>query len=201
VFWPLLINPEGAWGDSNYAKNHPSNFNNANWPNWMYYWLQTVTPLGTPPPTFAYSPTQANTYIRLGSTVITLSSTDCWPDFAAPYAGQKLDGIDNFAWTVIHESQHYVDHVNFWSNSLLVWLWHIGGTGDNDDKDWDKLPNWLEWESLGRYDWEQKLTARGAGDPPSLVTNDFEDLNCWLHSGVRGNHSLDWSQGGFQYNR
>lgn len=36
------------------ATNHPSDTSNHNWPNWMYYWLQTVTPLGTPQPTFIY---------------------------------------------------------------------------------------------------------------------------------------------------
>lgn len=36
------------------ATNHPSTNSNSNWPNWMFYWLQTATPLGSPSQTFKY---------------------------------------------------------------------------------------------------------------------------------------------------
>ncbi len=86
------------------AANHPANSSNVDWPNWMFYWLQTVAPLGSPAPTFKYG---ASTAFSPGTTEITLSAGDA-NSYSAPYGTHNpLEGIDNFAWTVIHESQHY----------------------------------------------------------------------------------------------
>ena len=183
-------------------KNHPANSSNADWPNWMFYWLQTVTPLGSPAPTFKYG-----TYTRFtpGTTEITLSDGDA-ESFSAPYGNHNpLKGIDNFTWTVIHESQHYKDWLDLWSNNYADWLHnHRGNSGPGDDKDADRIPNSTEdvnlngaYDAGDLYDWEAYNTPT-PGRPASIL-NDFEDWNCQRHTGVTGDHSGDWGDPGMQH--
>ncbi len=183
------------------ATNHPSSATNANWPNWMFYWVQTVTPLG-PAPTFKYG---ASTIFTPGTTEITLSSGDAGV-YSAPYgANNPLEGIDNFAWTVIHETQHYKDWDDQWANNYADWFNnHKGKAGPGDDKDGDRIKNNIEDVDLSGtynagdlYDWEV-LNTPTAGRPASII-NDFEDWNCQRNKAVTGDHSKDWGDPGMQH--
>jgi hypothetical protein len=183
------------------ATNHPSNASNSNWPNWMFYWLQTITPLGSP--TFKYG---TSSFFTPGTTEITLSAGDAG-SYNAPYgANNPLEGIDNFAWTVIHESQHYKDWLDLWNNNYSYWLNNYSGkTTPGGDKDSDFIPNRTEdvnlngtYDTGDLYDWQVYNTPT-AGRPASIV-NDFEDWNCTRHTGVTGNHSKDWGAPGMQHN-
>jgi len=117
----------------------------------MYYWLQTVNPLGTPPPTFKYG---SSSFFAPGTIEITLSDGDAG-SYSAPYGIQNpLEGIDNFAWTVIHESQHYKDWIDLWANNFQDWISNrVGNVAPDDDKDADMIPNSTEDVNLnGFYD-------------------------------------------------
>ena len=182
--------------------NHPCTPSNSNWPNWMFYWLQTVEPLGSPAPNFVYG---ASSYFTPGTKTITLSDGDAG-SYDAPYgANNTLCGIDNFAWTVIHESQHYKDWLDLWSNNYTNWyMSHRGGVAPDDDKDADNIPNRVEDVNLNKtydlgdlYDWSVDNTPT-AGRPPEIV-DDFEDWNCQRHKNVKGDHSKDWGDPGMQH--
>jgi len=182
------------------ATNHPGGV--ANSPNWFHYWLQTVTPLGTPAPTFDYG---TSSFFTPGTTTITLSDGDAG-SYSAPYGTHNpLCGIDNFAWTVIHESQHYKDWLDFWNNNYEDWLNnHRGKPGPNDDKDGDMLPNKTEdvnlnsvYDAVDLYDWEDYNTPTPGR--PAAIVNDFEDYDCQRHKGVTGDHNRDWSHPGMRH--
>lgn len=184
------------------ATNHPCTPSNSNWPNWMFYWLQTVEPLGSPAPDFVYG---TSSYFTAGTKTITLSDGDAG-SYDAPYgANNTLCGIDNFAWTVIHESQHYKDWLDLWSNNYTNWyMSHRGGVAPDDDKDEDNIPNRVEDVNLNKtydfgdlYDWSVDNTPT-AGRPPEIV-DDFEDWNCQRHKNVKGDHSKDWGDPGMQH--
>ena len=182
--------------------NHPYDMSNFNWPNWMYYWLQTVTPLGSPAPSFEYG---ADTVFTPGTTRIRLSSGDA-SSYTAPYGlNNLLKGIDNFGWTVTHESQHYKDWCDLWSNNYTDWLnnrrWN---TNPGDDKDADRIPNGTEDVDLNGtyntgdlYDWEVYNTPTIGR--PAAIHNDFEDWNCQRHKDAKGDHSKDWGDPGMQH--
>lgn len=168
----------------------------------MYYWLQTVTPLGTPQPTFIYG---SDSKFMAGTTNIFLSDGDA-NSYTAPYGvNNPLEGIDNFAWTVMHESQHYKDWLDCWDNDAEKWAnEHYGNSGRNDDKDGDMIPNNYEdvnfnqvYDSVDLYDWQIYNTP--TPNRPDEILNDFEDWNCKRHTTVRGNHLLDWSNPGMQH--
>jgi hypothetical protein len=116
-----------------------------------------------------------------------------------------LEGIDNFAWTVIHESQHYKDWVDFWGNNHADWFNNkIGNDGPGDDKDGDRIPNSVEdvnsngvYDAGDLYDWE-KLNTPTPGRPAAII-NDFEDWDCQRHTGATGDHSADWANPGMQH--
>ena len=184
------------------GKNHPANASNVDWPNWMFYWLQTVTPLGSPQPTFKYG---TSSFFTPGTTEITLSDGDA-ETYPAPYGTHNpLNGIDNFAWTVIHESQHYKDWCDLWSNNYTDWFNnHKGNSKPGDDKDADRIPNSTEdvnlngtYDAGDLYDWEAYNTPT-AGRPASIL-NDFEDWNCQRHKDAMGDHSKDWGDPGMQH--
>ena len=184
------------------ATNHPCTLLNSNWPNWMFYWLQTVEPLGSPAPDFVYG---TSSYFTPGTKIIVLSDGDAG-SYDAPYgANNTLCGIDNFAWTVIHESQHYKDWQDFWANNVSNHRSHVGGVELCDDKDGDSIPNGIEdanqngiYEpSIDLYDWQQYNTP--TPHRPSTIINDFEDWNCQRHKNVKGDHSKDWGDPGMQH--
>ncbi|MBO5941555.1 MAG: hypothetical protein J6R18_10220 [Kiritimatiellae bacterium] len=184
------------------ATNHPCTPSNSNWPNWMFYWLQTVEPLGSPAPDFVYG---TSSYFTAGTKIIALSDGDAG-SYNAPYgANNTLCGIDNFAWTVIHESQHYKDWQDFWANNVSNHRSHVGGVELCDDKDGDRIPNGIEdanqngiYEpSIDLYDWQQYNTP--TPHRPSTIINDFEDWNCQHHKNVKGEHSKDWGDPGMQH--
>jgi hypothetical protein len=184
------------------ATNHPSSSANATWPNWMFYWLQTVTPLGSPAPTFKFG---ASSFFTPGTTEITLSSGDIG-SYTAPYAtNNPVQGIDNFAWTVIHESQHYKDWVDLWSNNYSDWLNNRKGNGGpSDDKDGDRIPNNKEDANLNGtydggdlYDWTNYNTPTAGR--PSAIINDFEDWDCKRNTNAKGDHAKDWANPGMQH--
>ena len=182
--------------------NHPSDPTNSTWPNWMFYWMQTVSPLGTPPPTFKYG---ASSFFTPGTTEITLSAGDAGT-YNAPYSSNNpLEGIDNFAWTVVHESQHYKDWVDLWANNYVDWFNNKrGNAGPGDDKDGDRIPNSVEdangngaYDAGDLYDWED-LNTPTPGRPAAII-NDFEDWDCQRHTGAKGDHTQDWSDPGMQH--
>jgi hypothetical protein len=185
-------------------KNHPSNQSSRDWPNWMYYWLQTVTPLGSPTPTFKYSSSSVSEFAG-GTTEITLGYEAPGAGVAPYVADNPLEGIDLFAWTVRHESQHFKDWCDLWSNDYLDWFNnHKGKSGPNDDKDGDRIPNEIEDANLNGtydagdlYDWQNYNTP--TANRPSAIKNDFEDWGCQRNKNVKGDHSKDWSDPGMQH--
>ena len=122
------------------AKNHPGA--NPGFPNWYFYWLQTVTPL-EPANTITW---KYGTWpgFQPGTTEITMSDIAAGV-YSGPYGtNNPLKGIDAFAYIVRHESQHYADWVNFWSNNTTTWTNARGKEGPDDDKDADRIPNKIE---------------------------------------------------------
>ena len=184
------------------ATNHPCTPSNSNWPNWMFYWLQTVEPLGSPAPTFIYG---VKIYFTPGTQNISLGPSAAEPYRAAYGTNNPLDGIDHFAWAVIHESQHYKDWQDFWANNVSNHRSHVGGVELCDDKDGDRIPNRIEdanqngiYEpSIDLYDWQQYNTP--TPHRPSTIINDFEDWNCKRNKNVKGDHSKDWGDPGMQH--
>ena len=181
--------------------NHPSDESNSYWPNWMYYWMQTVTPLGDPAPTFSHG---TYNFYSWEYNVISLSD-DCALEYNEPYAtNNPLKGIDLFAWRVRHESQHYVDATAFWDHDLEDYLtYHLGFFGADDDYDGDYLPNQFEDENLNQafnvgelYDWADDNTYETPG-----IVDDSEDWDCRRNKDVVGNHALDWANPGMQHDQ
>jgi hypothetical protein len=188
------------------ASNHPSDSSTADWPNWMYYWSQTVVPLGSPTPAYKYGTASGYGSFTPGTTEIWLGSNN-GGSYNAPYGlNNPLTGIDNFAWVVIHESQHYKDWCDLWSNNYTDWFYnHQGNAGPGDDKDADMISNSTEdmnlngvYDAGDLYDWETYNTPT-AGRPVSIL-NDFEDWNCQRHKDATGDHSKDWGNPGMQHN-
>jgi len=193
-------------------------------PNWYEYWLQTTepwletwfrsqAPSGAALPTYELGP---NSQVSLGDTVVYLSVGDR-EDYLPPY-GVKISGIDNFTWTLVHETQHYADYLRYWQNDPILWASLTNKTGPNGDNDGDKLPNFVEDSNLNGvynrstdcsrrpismaecYDWGVKLTAQNP--PPDNMPynyNDFEDANCYQNRMQVGDHSADWANPGFKF--
>ena len=173
--------------------------------------MRTVTPLGSPAPTFVYD-TNSNagagggTYAKLGSSVIHLGDIAAG-QYVGPYGtNNPLGGIDTFAYVVRHESQHYKDFVDLWGNNYTDWATnHVGNIGPGDDKDGEKIPNRIEDVNLNGtyeiatdlYDWQIANTPT-AGRPTN-ITNDFEDWDCQRNKTVKGNHKQDWANPGMQH--
>ena len=176
------------------ATNHPSDASNSNWPNWMYYWMQTVTPLGDPTPTFGYG--TVNAYIWEWNEISLADNSATYYD--APYGTHNtLTGIDLFAWRVRHESQHYVDATAFWDHDVENWISHWELSSEDDDYDKDYIPNGIEindlYETYG-YDWTDDNTHETPG-----VADDNEDWDCQRNKDVVGDHSKDWGKPGFNH--
>jgi hypothetical protein len=158
-------------------------------PNWFTYWSEIITPslLGSPKPRMVYS---GKSYFWMGENVIHLSAGDGGTYSAPEGLHNPLEGIDNFVWSAVHESQHYTFDCDYWGNNWANYLTHYGKDGPNDDKDGDLLPNYVEdtnlnkqWDPLTeKYNWSQLLTP-GA---PAGITNDDEWKNCFDNRGVTG---------------
>jgi hypothetical protein len=172
-------------------------------PNWFKYWSKVVEPslLGALKPKMVYS---GSSFFVPGTKEIHLSDGDAC-SYSAPFGlHNPLKGIDNFVWTVVHESQHYAWDVDWWSNNYATWLAAKGKTGPNDDKDGDRVPNKVEdinlngtWDPPAeKYNWSKYLTP-GA---PAAIVNDEEWKNCWDHRDVTGTHyhKKDWANPGKQ---
>lgn len=180
-------------------KNHPGG--HADWPNWMFYWLQTVTPLGPGPITWKYG---GSSFFTPGTTQITLSDI-AMGSYPAPYGtNNPLKGIDTFAYVVRHESQHYKDWLDFWNNNVTTWTNAEDKTGPNDDKDSDRIPNKIEDVDLSGtynagdlYDW--KVLNTPTAGRPAAIDNDSDDWNCQRNKTVVGDHSKDWGDPGWQH--
>jgi hypothetical protein len=182
--------------------NHPHDQDNAAWPNWMYYWLQTVTPLGSPTPTFTFGTWPQFTP---GTNLIQLAPIAAG-SYTAPYGlHNPLQGIDSFAYVVMHESQHYEDWCDFWSNDYQDWFnYHRMMYGAGDDRDCDVIPNDFEdlnwnqtYDTGDLYDWQLYNTPTPGR--PDEILNDFEDWDCMRHRGVTGDHAVDWGNPGMQH--
>ena len=191
------------------ATNHPGGQTGS--PNWFYYYLQTVAKLG-PKPNIKYPATGTP---QAGHT----SHFDPGPDeiciddgsisgYTPPYGAYgRLYGIDNFAWCVTHEMQHYKDWADFWdvdNKRMAKWFNAVGKNGPDDDRDRDQIPNRVEDVNLnGRYDrgdlYDWKKYRTGASGTPGNITNDFEDWDCKRHTGQKGNHARDWADPGMQH--
>ncbi|WP_395750842.1 TIGR02597 family protein [Prosthecobacter sp.] len=192
-------------------KNHPGKGSGTD-PNWFYYWLQTVTLLG-PNPVVEYS-TSGSVY-NPNTNKFALSDGDRL-SYNAPYgANNPLQGIDNFAWTARHESQHYKDWCDYWNvetQGITKWQAAYGQDGPSDNKDpqttsrngSDYLPNYIEdlnlnkiFDAGDRYDWSNGLS--NLPGTPSNILDDAEDYTCKRHTTVKGNHSNDWANPGMQH--
>jgi hypothetical protein len=176
--------------------NHPSSDpSTANWPNWLYYWSQTVTPLGSPPPTYRYDASGAGVFVP-GTTEIPFVRGDRLVRVAPYGTNNPLTGIDCFAWTVAHKSQLYKDWCDLWSNDWLDWFTnHNGKAGPGDDMDGDWMPNGVEVRE--GYDWQVYNTPTPGR--PADVIYDLDDWNCRRVRTVRGDHSQDWCDPGMQH--
>ena len=174
-------------------------------PNWFKYWSKIVTSslLGTPKPTMVYS---SSSYFSPGTTEIHLSDGDSGTYTAPEGLHNPLEGIDNFVWTVVHESQHYAWWKEWWANNPATWNAAKNKAGPNDDKDSDTNPNKVEDLDLDgvfdppteKYDWTKYLTS-GA---PAAIINDHEWKNSYDHRDVTGSayHKMDWANPGKQSN-
>lgn len=214
---PSEIDPLGAPGQEEFGefevffmrdeKNHPG-LGSGTTPNWFFYWLQTVQLLGTAPDV-NYDP--AGSYYDPNTNKIFLSDGDRLV-YNAPYGtNNPLKGIDNFAWTAMHESQHYEDWENYWdvaNQGVNKFAAAAGGVNPSDNKDGtlagnsDYLPNSIEDVDLSKsynigdlYDWNNFRT----GNPPIEILNDAEDYTCKRHTGVKGDHSKDWGNPGMNH--
>jgi hypothetical protein len=190
------------------AQNHPENgpYTGSRPPNWFFYWLQTVQLLGPNPPAVEYIENDIAHY-NPGTNQIFLSFLEAG-EYGAPYGlNNPLRGIDNFAWTAIHESQHYADWANLWDVDNVRRAKHqaaIGKTGPDDDRDGDRIPNYLEdvnlshtYDSGDMYHWELYNTS--TPNRPYEILNDFEDWDCQRHKDKKGDHSKDWADPGMQH--
>jgi hypothetical protein len=159
------------------AKNHPPDPNND--PNWFYYWSQVVTPAilvanstycsggATCParpdmvfaPELALLPEPLMGRFRTGNCYIEIGPGACRYG-QPPLAPNPLNGIDTFAYYVVHESQHYVWSCEWWRNSSSYWSDHKGPghTGPDEDLDGDGLPNRIEDPDLNGI-WERPSSS------------------------------------------
>lgn len=185
--------------DATYVVGDPLN---PKWPNWMFYWMQTVT-LVSGGLTFEYGPPKTGFYA--GTTTVVVYN-DAMGSYSAPYGvNNPLNGIDTFAWTMIHESQHYADWVTYWGNDKNDWFDnHKGKNGPDDDLDGDRIPNKIEdvngngiYDAGDLSDW-QILNTPTVGRDPQII-NDFEEWDCKRHTDAKGDHSKDWANPGFQH--
>jgi hypothetical protein len=191
--------------------NHPGKGAGTD-PNWFFYWLQTVTLLG-PNPVVEY--TKSGSAYNPNTNKFKLSDGDRL-SYDAPYGtNNPLQGIDNFAWTARHESQHYKDWCDYWdveNQGVTKWQAAYGKDGPDDNKDpqttsklgSDYLPNNVEDLNLNkafdggdRYDWSNGLSNL-AGTPAAII-DDAEDYTCKRHKTVKGDHSKDWANPGMQH--
>ena len=157
-------------------------------PNWFYYWSQTVQGLihGQPAPKIVLvSDNVRQGYYKDGEQYIAIdldSGDGPLGTDDAPYSlHTPLRGIDAFAWLVAHESQHYVDYLEFWPD----------GYKPLDDLDGDKLPDKKE-DRMGPV-WYDSSTPR------TYVETDDNDRVDRLNKDVIGDHTKDWAKPGYQH--
>ena len=91
------------------------------------------------------------------------------------------------------------DFQEFWNNDYQKWVNSCRKTDPNDDIDGDYLPNTFE-ERSGRYNKNQYLTPNN--DRPStnkIIRGDEDDRACHETKEVRGDHTKDWANPGYQH--
>ena len=184
------------------ATNHPGG--QAGSPNWFHYWGQAVQGLlrGDPKPSLTYSATGSS--FSMGDTHISLSDGDA-TSYSAPLGeNNPLTGIDNFAWTAVHESTHYFHALTWWGNAVATHAAATGKEGADDDKDGEWLPNKIEDTNLNKafdgdsetWDWTKPLTP---GAPDNRLLDDEEWKNCLDGKAATGDHTKDWADPGMQH--
>jgi len=169
-------------------------------PNWSYYWKQTkagqgfaykVVPVIPQPKLSKPSPDSVARYDPIDDVVYlrdALLSVGC----AGRPSGERDKGIDCYASTLRHETQHKIELTSWWGPKLQDY-------SDARDPDWDYVPN--EIEDLWGCDW---LSDQSCPDlPPGLAKLGAKDLETnaykvgwqWpLHSAS----SVDWACPGQQ---
>ncbi len=173
---------------TNFARNHPGPSYAIDYPNWFFYWKQTVA--GDPTVISKYdatNDTSRGTY-TLGQghlKICSLATETTHLVCSYPvYPGPQYDGIDNFAITMRHEKGHYDDYRD---------LWHIPGGGynplvDNDPHtptNGDQVPDSLE--GIGRtYPQFDSLKWDSINDPWTIFDFDFLGYE---------RECTDWNQG------
>jgi hypothetical protein len=180
------------------------------WPNWMYYWFQTVNPLGPNPKFTFFNVNTGSVDYRpppAGPGFINFDKSIVNDPYDAPYSpSSPLSGIDTFAWLVIHESQHYADWEEFWGNDTDVWDAHKDLEDPDDDKDRDRIPNKIEDVNLNKIfdtgdllDWSKYQTRSLEDGRHKNIINDFEEWDAQRHKNVVGDHTKDWANPGKQH--
>ncbi|MGB2754217.1 MAG: hypothetical protein WBD75_10215 [Phycisphaerae bacterium] len=144
-----------------------------------------------------------------------------------PASDNPLEGIDHFAWTAIHESQHHAFYLDWWlANGIdrATWWKDYQPTGNQGipgrdytqpdyDFDGDFIPNRVEYKQSDRtkpwvftghdpakdctYDW-QNANSQTPGKLGN-VFDDLEELNCRMHTHQRGERRRDWGNPGMNH--
>jgi hypothetical protein len=193
------------------AANHPPDGDH--WVrNWFYYWSQFTWPSilsaqtsscdvvcasRTPAMQYGEFLRDQHAFFSMGDCHFTVGPTVAVLDRVPEVPGQDLYGIDHFVHAIVHESQHFVWACDWWSNDRWVWGIHKSGEQPLDDKDEDGLPNVVEWDSGGVYDWEEYRTPTCPWPGP-VVPNDQEWKNYRDHRDVTGSayYTRDWAYPG-----
>jgi hypothetical protein len=160
------------------AKNHPGPGSGTT-PNWYYYWSQTSANYGS----HSYdesivAPKFGETVWQGGQWVAKIGRDDYM--FTGRWGG--VDGVDHFANTTRHESQHVTDLSSWWPT----------GYNSNLDADGDYVPDSLE-PGLG-YD-PTLLHTDGDGDR-DVEDHAYDNQPAWTTGSA---DSADWSKSGHQW--
>jgi hypothetical protein len=162
-----------------YATNHPAPGNGTT-PNWYYYWGQTEADTGSHVYGGQYCGSLNEPGYYQDSSLffhICYLASQKWPVQCAGF--DTSDGIDNYAQTCLHESQHLTDFFAWWAPGLY---------DSTRDSDRDYIPNSVEpqlgydstmWDSDrdGYKDWEDHALDR---ECDWICGDDYED---WANPG------------------
>jgi hypothetical protein len=204
VFFPKTAANHPKGGD------HPLWIDSDTWPNWMFYWMQTIELPGTPAPKVVLAsgscfPNDTPDRIWVGSDIgngngygpAYRSIPNYNPD------ENSVWGIDRLAWAATHEALHRIQWLSTWETyapgtGTEYWKNHKGEdyVGDSEDYDGERLAN--GWErSSGVYDWEKPCT-RVCTVPHPRALNDEEDRCCYAGRNICGDQAADWAYPGYQ---